>query len=97
MIAAPKTAADYADRAIDCQFAMETAFQDLARRAEFAGWTEDDVSAALLELARSHIKGIIADRKTAVDLAEADKQGQPPASSVSTVGGEPRSEVITDA
>jgi hypothetical protein len=70
-IAPPKTAVDYADRAIDCQFAMEPAFQDLARRAEFAGWTEDDVSAALLELARNHIKGIIADRKTQADIGEA--------------------------
>jgi hypothetical protein len=71
MIEAPKTGANYADRAVDCQFAIETAFQDLARRAEFAGWTEDDVSAALLELARNHINGIIANRKTATYLAEA--------------------------
>jgi hypothetical protein len=73
MIAAPETAVDYADSAIDCRFAMEPAFQDLARRAEFAGWTEDDVSAALLELARNHINSIIAYRKTATYLAEAQE------------------------
>lgn len=61
MIAAPDTTNDYADRAIDCQFALEPAFQKVARQALAAGWTQDDVSAAMLELAKAQIKGIIAD------------------------------------
>ena len=70
-IAPPTTADDYADRAIDCQFAMEPAFQNLVRQAEVAGWYADDVSAALLELARNHIKGAMVDRRTqdAVEVA----------------------------
>jgi hypothetical protein len=70
-IAPPMTTDDYADRSIDCQFAMEPAFQNLVRQAEVAGWYEEDVSSALLELARNHIKGTMADRRThdAVEVA----------------------------
>lgn len=63
-IAPPKRPDDYADRNIDCQFAMEPAFQELLRQAEAAGWTEDDVAYATLELAGHNIKGIMADRQT---------------------------------
>ena len=68
MISPPKTDNDYADRAIDCQFALEPAFQQIAHDAEKAGWTKDDVSAALLELARNHIKGVISHRRSKTDL-----------------------------
>ncbi|MCB1547863.1 MAG: hypothetical protein KDJ41_08540 [Hyphomicrobiaceae bacterium] len=40
-------------------------------RAEAAGWSEDEVAAALLELAHHHIQGIIADRKTKLDIEAA--------------------------
>jgi hypothetical protein len=67
----PKIIEGYPERALDCQLAMEPTFQDLARHAEVAGWSEDEVSAGLLELARDHIKGIIADRRAAADIVAA--------------------------
>ena len=53
-IAAPKRDDHYPDRSLDCRFALEPAFQYLAERAQAAGWSEDDVSTALLELAHHH-------------------------------------------
>lgn len=70
-IALPKQSEDYADRSLDCQFAIEPAFQELASQAKAAGWSEEDVSAALLELAYQRINGIAADCKTQLDIEDA--------------------------
>lgn len=70
-IAPPRRAANNADRDLDCQFALEPAFQMLASRAQAVGWSEDEVAAALLELAHHHLQGIIADRKTRLDIEAA--------------------------
>ena len=61
-ISPPKTDEDYADRSADCQAAMDAAFLALRTAGEEAGWTEDDVAIALLELARGNIKGMMEDR-----------------------------------
>jgi hypothetical protein len=70
-ISPPKTAEDYSDRNADCQSAMDEAFLALRAAGEDAGWTEDDVAIALLELARGNIKGMMADREMlgAIDVA----------------------------
>lgn len=70
-IASPKTAADYPDRPLECQFAIEPAFQDLARRAQAAGWSEREVAAALIDLAHNHMSGMIADEKTLDEITAA--------------------------
>ncbi|MCD1644950.1 hypothetical protein [Aurantimonas coralicida] len=70
-IASPKRSEDDADRSLDCLLAIEPAFQELASQAQAAGWSEDDVSAALLELAHQYINGIAADRKTKLDIEDA--------------------------
>ncbi|MBB3996851.1 hypothetical protein [Aureimonas pseudogalii] len=62
-ISPPKTTEDYANRSADCQAAMDAAFLALRTAGEEAGWTEDDVAIALLELARGNIKGMMEDRK----------------------------------
>ena len=59
---------DYADRSLACQFALEPAFQELAVRAQAVGWSEDDVSTALLEIAHHHISGFIANRKIKLEM-----------------------------
>lgn len=64
---------DYASRALDCEFSMEPAFQALARQAQEAGWTEDDVASALIALAMANMRGIIADRKSLADMRSALK------------------------
>jgi hypothetical protein len=67
-IASPKIAADYPDRPLECQFAIEPAFQDLARRAHATGWSESEVAAALIDLAHHHMSGMLADEKTLADI-----------------------------
>lgn len=63
-IAAPRYADDSADKNLDCEFAMEPAFRELAGRAADEGWSEDDVASALMSLSHHHLRGIIEDRKT---------------------------------
>lgn len=70
-IAQPKRPDEYDDRNLDCQFAMEPAFQALLRQAEAAGWSEEDAAFAALDLAKSNIKGILADRQTDADIQSA--------------------------
>ena len=70
-IAAPKRPDHYPDRSLDCQLALEPALQDLAKRTQAAGWSEDDVSTALMQSAHNDISGIIANRKTELDIEDA--------------------------
>jgi hypothetical protein len=69
----PRIPEDHPDRAIECQFHLEPAFQDLVSRATQAGWTEDDVAMAMVDLSHNHLKGIIADRRTAGETAVAQQ------------------------
>jgi hypothetical protein len=72
-IKAPKHPEDHPDRVIDCEFAMEPMFQAMAVEALAAGWTEEDVSSAMLNLAAAQIRAMTAERKTAADIATATK------------------------
>jgi hypothetical protein len=65
----PKIANDYPDRPLECQFAIEPAFQDLVGQAHEAGWSDSEVAAALIDLAHNHMRGMIAAGKF---LAEYD-------------------------
>lgn len=72
-IASPKHPADHPDRIVDCEFAMEPAFQAFAAEAIAAGWSEHDVSTALLNLAVANVKGIMSHFATEADIATAKK------------------------
>lgn len=50
----PKRPGSYPDRDLDCQLAMEDVFGTLAEYGQAAGWTEREVAAALIELARNY-------------------------------------------
>jgi hypothetical protein len=50
----PKTAAHHPDRGVDCEFALEPAFQVLVDEAERAGWSPAEVRRALIGLADAH-------------------------------------------
>lgn len=52
-IAEPGCASDHPDRGLHCQRALEPAVQELVESAAAAGWTNDEVAGALLELARA--------------------------------------------
>ena len=60
-ISAPKHEPGSDDYNLDCQSAMERAFQAVAAQAEASGWDKGEVAYALLELARFNLKGMIAD------------------------------------
>ena len=53
---------DYSERCLDCQTDLAPGFHALVQRAVRVGWTEDDVASALFELARTHIKVLMAER-----------------------------------
>jgi hypothetical protein len=46
---------DHPDRFLDCQQALEPAFQNVVERATAAGWEEVEVVAALVTLADHHM------------------------------------------
>jgi hypothetical protein len=70
-IKSPKHPADHPDRIIDCEFAMEPLFQAMAVDALAAGWSEEDVSSAMLNLAVAQIKGMLADKATNAEISVA--------------------------
>ena len=51
----PKTSPADADHVLDCEFAIEPYFQELAEKAKSAGWDEDVVAMALVGLAEAHL------------------------------------------
>jgi hypothetical protein len=63
-IAAPKPEVDISDGTLDCEFAMEPAFQALAEAAERVGWAPADVASALVNLADCHVLGRAANAET---------------------------------
>lgn len=70
-ISPPKHPADHPDRIIDCEFAMEPMFQAIAIDALAAGWTEDDIASAMLNLAAAQIRAMAAERQTSSDIGVA--------------------------
>jgi hypothetical protein len=60
----PKIAAHYPDRGIDCEFALEPAFQAMVNAAERALWSATEVYAALISLADAHDLGRKANVET---------------------------------
>ena len=63
----PERPTDHPDRGLECEGAMEPAFQELARQATAAGWNADEIAAALLSLAKNHVLGLLA--KAEMDAA----------------------------
>jgi len=47
------------DRYSWCQFALHSAFAEVAKRAVAAGWNEREVAAALVDLADQHMLGLV--------------------------------------
>ncbi|WP_245489882.1 MULTISPECIES: hypothetical protein [unclassified Mesorhizobium] len=74
-IVEPSCPADHPERGLQCQLALEPAFQELAERAAESGWTEDEIAYALLGLAGARLKSNSANRETerAIDRARATR------------------------
>lgn len=56
MIPTPRLPPAHPDRTIDCEMAAEDEFRALADRIEAAGWTGEEVAAALVSLAKNHVR-----------------------------------------
>lgn len=69
-ICKPAMSVDDPDRFLECQDAMDIAFQDLANRAVAAGWSEREVAAALVDLADNHMLMHDANADTEAALAK---------------------------
>ena len=67
-ITGPKHLGDHPDLHLDCEFALEPAFQELLRESVRAGWDESLASRALLGLAKANLAGLEADDQTQTDL-----------------------------
>ncbi|TIP87812.1 MAG: hypothetical protein E5X58_29605 [Mesorhizobium sp.] len=74
-IVEPSCPADHPDRGLQCQLALEPAFQELAERASEFGWTEDEIAYALLELAGARLKSnsVNGETERAIDRAMATR------------------------
>jgi hypothetical protein len=59
-ITAPATENGHLDRAIECQSALELAFENFAERAVAAGWSSSEVALALTNLSRLNLRRIAA-------------------------------------
>ena len=70
-ITTPTNPPEHTDRGIDCKLAMEPTFQEAIAGAMVAGWSEAEVAEAMLELARNHIAGLLADADTDIDIEAA--------------------------
>lgn len=60
----PTMPADDPDRFLKCQDAVHIAFQELAGRAVAAGWSEQEVAAALVDVADNHMLMLAVNRGT---------------------------------
>ena len=70
-IASPRPASVFEDRDIDCEFALEPAFQRLADDAITAGWTEREVERALFNLGKAYLMSRIERARTNAAVAHA--------------------------
>ncbi|WP_075856506.1 hypothetical protein [Rhizobium hainanense] len=71
-VAAPPSAG-HPDRFLKCQEAMEDALETVAASATSAGWSPEEVAAALVELADNHMLALLANSDLARDLAALKK------------------------
>lgn len=60
----PRGSGEFADRFLECEEALEAAFQDLVGAAIMTGWGEGEVCAALCSLADHHLLAMECNRQT---------------------------------
>ena len=70
-IPSPALAGSHPDIGLECEFCLEQAFQALAKRAAGAGWPEEVVATALVNLACAHVAALCENRLTDAQIAAA--------------------------
>lgn len=63
-IAPPRRPNSHPDRLIDCQEAIESAFQDLMENVTAAGWGPEEVAASIKQLAWAYLRTLEENAKT---------------------------------
>ncbi|CAN7682189.1 hypothetical protein LJR098_002219 [Rhizobium sp. LjRoot98] len=63
-IKAPRITFDHPDRFLSCQEQIDVAARDMLAAAVRAGWTEQEATAALVEVADNRMLAHIANQKT---------------------------------
>ncbi|WP_312367046.1 hypothetical protein [Ensifer sp.] len=67
----PKRPQNYPDRQLDCEEAMEAAFQAVVERAAAAGWSSQETALGLIGLVQAHIHSMRENEKTELAIARA--------------------------
>lgn len=80
MITPPRSKECYADRRIDCQEAMETAFQDMVEEMKLVGWSAREIRVAVRALVAADERTEEANAMTEaqIALARAAEQARRP-------------------
>jgi hypothetical protein len=69
MIAPPRHEDQYPDRGLDCQQAAHAAFRDLWEGVAAAGWSAEEIAAAIYELTDHHLTALRANAETEAQIA----------------------------
>lgn len=70
-VAPPKRPIKDPDRLLDCEEAMEAAFQTVIERAAAAGWSQEQATLELITLIQAHVDTMRANEKTEETIAKA--------------------------
>ncbi len=72
-VSPPKRPIDHPDRQLDCEEAMEAAFQEVAEKATAAGWGQQEIAIGLIGMVQAHIHALRENEKTEEAIAQARK------------------------
>lgn len=69
----PPRPADHPDRDMDCQFALEPALHAVLDEARAAGWSEQEIVTAVMELTNAWYFARLANDETEAAIIEASR------------------------
>lgn len=67
---APRTSEDHPDRNIECEEMLESRLTSLMDRAREAGWHQEEVADAVIELAFNYVSRLSANAETDQQIAQ---------------------------
>lgn len=73
-ISSPRRPPEHPDRQLDCEEAMEAAFQDVVEKAMAAGWGQQEIAIGLIGLVQAHIHALRENEKTEAAMSRARKR-----------------------
>ena len=72
----PKKPYQYPDRLIDCQVAIDEAFQEMWEDIAAAGWGREEIANAIYELTDNHLTGLRENETVDRWLSNAKQSGR---------------------